>query len=64
MSIRQKHCGLAILNSFGRCIANCYWNIQNLYNRDCTGKEREPFDPEEGKEIEVGGKIIRRGTKL
>ncbi len=38
--MREKHCAFAVLNHFGRCIADCRHNIKECYRRDCTGLER------------------------
>jgi len=36
--LKDKHCMFAKLNPAGRCVAFCYYNIQQNYNADCIGK--------------------------
>ncbi|NIT58630.1 MAG: hypothetical protein GWN00_21105 [Aliifodinibius sp.] len=38
--MREKHCVFAVLNHFGRCIAYCYHNLEERYERDCIGLEK------------------------
>lgn len=58
--MREKHCGLAVLNYFGRCIAYCRFNILEQYERDCIGMESK----DEGDALEAGKETrLNRGGR-
>ncbi len=59
--MRTEHCALAVLNTSGRCIAACWYNLETCYEEDCTGKTREGEKDllEAGREYQiVGGRCI------
>ncbi len=55
--MRSEHCALAVLNSSGRCIAACRYNVEACYEKDCTGQTREGEENllEEGREVPITG---------
>lgn len=58
--MREKHCALAVLNAFGRCIAYCRFNIKEQYRRDCIGMESK----DEGDALEMGKEYRVRGGEV
>ena len=53
LKLKDKHCIFAEPNSAGRCVAYCYYNIQQNYEADCIGK-RGGHNPE-GNEVRLKG---------
>ena len=52
---RDEHCAFAKLNSAGRCVADCIYNRERNFKRDCT--ERSGVHHSEvGKEIKLTGR--------
>ena len=55
---RNKHCAFAVLNSAGRCVADCIYNHKNRKLKlDCTGKKGEHHDTT-GHEVQLKGRRI------
>ena len=46
---KSEHCGYAVLNCNGKCIAICHWNVAS--DEDCIGREGKTMDIEKGREI-------------
>ncbi|MHC4757112.1 MAG: hypothetical protein ACYTE8_00485 [Planctomycetota bacterium] len=64
--MREEHCSFAELNSFGRCIAACYYVYEADFEEDCIGITRLPEKDQEvaGREYQLGGRFRKHGTKL
>jgi hypothetical protein len=59
--MREKHCAFAILNYFGRCIAQCWRNQEAGIGRDCTGLDAKDESDEREFLQEVR---LSRGNKI
>ena len=53
----KNHCMFAELNSAGRCVAYCSYNIQQDYKADCTGKTGTHHS-EVGREVTIPGRRV------
>jgi len=52
--MRDTHCRFKRLNTNGKCIACCHYNIQS--DSDCTGKTGKTLATNNGREVQVSGR--------
>lgn len=57
---RTEHCNGAILNTYGKCIAECKYNSLNHYEFDCIGNSNDDEKYWDGREIQIA---MRRNGK-
>jgi len=48
METRKKHCSFAVLNSNGRCVADCWMNREREFCSDCTGMNSQAYPTMDG----------------
>ncbi len=55
--MRTEHCAFALCNPYGRCIAECWRNLETVFEEDCTGvkRDKEPEYIEAGREVLIAG---------
>ena len=51
MKLKIEHCAFAVLNQAGRCIADCHYNKQPGWDRDCTGKSGVTLNSDDRHEV-------------
>lgn len=51
---RKEHCDFAVLNTSGKCIADCHRNWSNGFKTDCIGKTTDYQMIDEGREVPLG----------
>lgn len=62
--MKDSHCSQAVLNAYGRCIADCHCNWEYDFEHDCKGvdRERESNLKIAGREYQIGGRFKENGT--
>ncbi len=53
MEALEKHCCFRVLNSAGRCIADCQYNRESGYSQDCIGRVGNTSG-NDGRKIQLG----------
>jgi hypothetical protein len=51
---RKEHCAFAVLNTSGKCIADCHRNWDNDFEQDCIGIETDYELIDSGREVVLG----------
>ena len=63
--MRSEHCAFAVVLGGKRCIADCHYNWESVFEQDCVGNTRlsDGSSKEDGREYRLGGRLRRNESR-